>query len=143
MLVHRAYPSIDWCILAGNVRSSAQLQRIDRGPSQIRVEILYLEQHSFKHGLHRLHIFPSLLVELMKFVFDPLKESDCLVRPSLQSIGRKIRQQSIVVVQAEHYCLSWIQLEDVVEDFLFELVESRNYDWDPQETSVGKRQGAD
>src|SRR2546422_9854824 len=122
MLVHRAYPSIDGRILAGNIWSSAQLQRIDRRPGRIRTEILYLEQYSLKHGFHGLRILPSFLVQLMKLVFDPLKESDCLVRPSLQSIGRKIRQQSIVVVQAEHYCLSWIQLEDVVEDFLFELV---------------------
>src|SRR5437667_10104529 len=87
MLVHRAYPGINRLILTGDVRSSTQLQRIDGRPSRIRTEILYLEQGSLEHSFHGLRVLPSFLVELMKFVFDPLKQSGRLLRPFLKPIG--------------------------------------------------------
>ena len=139
MLVHRAYPGIDWCILAGNVWSCTQLQCIDCRPCRVSSQVLDLKQHSLKHCFHRLGILSSFLVQLVKFVFDLLEQSDSLVCPAFQRVRRNVGQQSIMIVQSEHYRLPGVQLEHVMEDLLLELVQSRNEYGDSQEVSTEKQ----
>ena len=118
MLIHRFNSSINRRVFPGSVGRQTQLHRIDIWPGCIAPEILGIEEHPLQHRLQTQSVQMPVFVQPMTLTLDTIQQSSSLVHPSLQSARRNVRQQSIVVVQAQHDSLAGIQLEDMVEDLL-------------------------